>query len=93
MIEGLNPYGEYKESGLPWLEQVPSHWRICRNGNLFTQRNQTGYAKLPILEVSLKTGVRVRDFLNSSRKQIMSDLSKYKRAVKGDAAYNMMRMW
>jgi type I restriction enzyme, S subunit len=93
MIEGLKPYAEYKESGLPWLEQVPCHWRICRNGNLFAQRNQTGYAELPILEVSLKTGVRVRDFANSSRKQIMSDLTKYKRAVKGDAAYNMMRMW
>ena len=27
------------------------------------------------------------------RKQVMSDREKYKRAVKGDIAYNMMRMW
>ena len=93
MIADLKPYPEYKESGLAWLGNVPGHWRVVRNGNLFGQRNQTGYRELPILEVSLKTGVQVRDFENSSRKQIMSDIGKYKRAAKGDVAYNMMRMW
>ena len=36
-----------------------SELTVCR---LFAQRNQTGFANLPILEVSLRTGVRVRDF-------------------------------
>lgn len=93
MIADLKPYSDYRDSGLPWLGRVPAHWGVVRNGSLFGQRNQTGYRELPILEVSLKTGVRVRDFENSSRKQIMSDLGKYKRAAKGDVAYNMMRMW
>ena len=93
MIEELKPYPEYWDSRLGWLGQIPSHWRVVRNGSLFGQRNQTGYGELPILEVSLKTGVRVRDFVNSPRKQIMSDATKYKRADKGDLSYNMMRMW
>ncbi|MGH3644335.1 MAG: hypothetical protein ACRDUX_35555 [Mycobacterium sp.] len=57
------------------------------------QRNQTGQSDLPILEVSLRTGVRVRDFDASNRKQVMSDKEKYKRARAGDIAYNMMRLW
>ncbi|HET7159320.1 MAG TPA: hypothetical protein VFI62_10000, partial [Burkholderiales bacterium] len=81
------------DSGLAWLEKVPAHWRVLRNGNLFGQRNETGYADLPILEVSLKTGVRVRTFGDGGRKQVMSDLGKYKRAAQGDLAYNTMRMW
>ena len=93
MIADLKPYAEYKDSGLSWLGQVPAHWRTVRNGSLFGQRSQTGYAELPILEVSLKTGVQVRSFGQAGRKQIMSDLGKYKRAVKGDLAYNTMRMW
>jgi type I restriction enzyme, S subunit len=93
MIDGLKPYPEYKKSGLLWLSKIPAHWQVVRNGSLFTQRNQTGFAHLPILEVSLKTGIRVRDFENSLRKQVMSDFGKYKRAAKGDLAYNMMRMW
>ena len=93
MIEGLKPYAEYKESGLTWLSKIPSNWQTVRNGSLFSQRNETNYPQLPILEVSLRTGVRVRNFETSSRKQLMSDFSKYKRAVAGDIAYNMMRMW
>ena len=93
MIGDLKPYAEYKESGLSWLGPVPAHWQTVRNGSLFGQRSQTGYAELPILEVSLKTGVQVRNFGPAGRKQIMSDLGKYKRAVKGDLAYNTMRMW
>lgn len=93
MIADLKPYAQYKDSGLPWLGQVPAHWRVVRNGSLFGQRSQTGYAELPILEVSLKTGVHVRSFGGAKRKQVMSDFGKYKRAVKGDLAYNTMRMW
>ncbi len=93
MIDDLKPYPEYRDSRLPWLSKVPAHWRVVRNGNLFRQRNQTGLAELPILEVSLRTGVRVRDFETSKRKQVMSDFAKYKRAAAGDIAYNMMRMW
>lgn len=93
MIGDLKPYADYKDSGLPWLGQVPAHWRVARNGSLFGQRSQTGYADLPILEVSLKTGVQVRSFGGAKRKQVMSDFGKYKRAAKGDLAYNTMRMW
>ncbi|MDF1553865.1 MAG: restriction endonuclease subunit S [Deferrisomatales bacterium] len=93
MIHELRRYTSTKHSGLSWLDEIPSHWDVRRNGRLFAQRNQTGYPELPILEVSLKTGVRVRDFDNSTRKQVMSDRDKYKRAESGDIAYNMMRMW
>ena len=90
---GLDPNVRLKPSGVEWLGDVPEHWEIRRNGRLFAQRNETGFPKLPILEVSLKTGVRVRDFASSDRKQVMSDREKYKRAAAGDIAYNMMRMW
>ena len=93
MIATLKPYTAYRDSGLPWLGPVPAHWSVVRNGSLFGQRSQTGYSELPILEVSLKTGVQVRSFGTAKRKQIMSDLGKYKRAVRGDLAYNTMRMW
>lgn len=93
VTRGLDPNVRLKPSGVDWLGEVPEHWEIRRNGQLFVQRNETRYAELPILEVSLKTGVQVRNFKTSDRKQVMSDREKYKRAVKGDIAYNMMRMW
>jgi len=86
-------YPAYQESGLPWIPKVPQGWNVLRNGRLFAHRVQTGFPDLPILEVSLRTGVRVRDMENLKRKQVMSQKEKYKRAAKGDIAYNMMRMW
>ena len=93
VTRGLNHNARLKPSGVEWLGDVPEHWELVRNGRLFIQRNEIGFPELPILEVSLKTGVRIRDFESSDRKQVMADRSKYKRAAKGDIAYNMMRMW
>ena len=30
MIAELKPYADYKDSGLPWLGQVPAHWELKR---------------------------------------------------------------
>jgi len=93
VTRGLDPDVPLKDSGVEWLGEVPEHWEVRRNGRLFAQRNETGFADLPILEVSLRTGIRIRDFETSARKQVMSDRDKYKRARTGDIAYNTMRMW
>lgn len=86
-------YPTYRASGLPWAPRLPEGWEVVRNGRLFAHRVETGFPDLPILEVSLRTGVRVRDMDNLKRKQVISQKEKYKRAAKGDIAYNMMRMW
>jgi len=41
MIADLKPYAEYKESGLPWLGQVPRHWEVSRLKGRLT-RNDAG---------------------------------------------------
>jgi len=92
-MNGLIPYPDYWDSGLPWLGRIPQHWEVRRNARLFAERNETGHPDLPILEVSIRTGVTVRDMENQKRKQMMADRAKYKRAISGDVAYNMMRMW
>lgn len=93
MIGALKPYPAVRNTDLPWAPSIPEHWDVRRNGRLFWQRKETGFPELPVLEVSLRTGVRVRDFDNGARKQQMADRSAYKRAAGGDIAYNMMRMW
>ena len=29
MIAGLKPYPAMKDSGVPWLGEVPAHWECC----------------------------------------------------------------
>ena len=93
VTRGIDSNVRLKPSGLEWLGYMPEHWEAVRNGRLFVQRNEKGFPELPILEVSLRTEVRIRDFENAGRKQMMAVRGEYKRAVKGDITYNMMRMW
>ncbi len=30
MIDELKPYPSYKDSGVPWLGDVPEHWDVVR---------------------------------------------------------------
>lgn len=84
-----------KESGLEWLPRVPAHWTVKRNMFLFQQRHEPGLDGLPILKVSLHTGVTEGDEEEGSARvrRRMEDKSSYQIVRRGDVAYNMMRAW
>jgi type I restriction enzyme S subunit len=54
MIEDLKPYPEYKDSGLPWLGQVPAHWEIRPASGAFSpiRERNTGMKEKIILSLS-----------------------------------------
>jgi type I restriction enzyme M protein len=93
---GLDPDLPMKESGVPWLGRVPAHWRVCRLATLFSDVDERGRDGLPVLSVSIHTGVSddELDDADAERKFVRSDdKSKYKRVLPGDLVYNMMRAW
>ena len=53
----MKAYPEYRDSGVEWLGDVPSHWEVCRLGPHFFQRsekvNDTDYTPLSVT----KTGI------------------------------------
>ena len=53
MIANLKPYAEYKESGLPWLGQVPAHWSVQKPRHIGSLLKGVGGTK----EDALSTGV------------------------------------
>lgn len=57
MIADLKPYAEYKESGLPWLGQMPRHWGSRRMKFLFRERSEKGFPKEPLLAATQSKGV------------------------------------
>jgi type I restriction enzyme S subunit len=61
ITRGLDPQAPLRESGVPWLDTIPAHWRIERARWLFRERDQrslTGEEEL--LTVSHITGVTPR---------------------------------
>lgn len=56
MISELKPYTDYKESGLPWLGQVPLHWEVERTKWRFRHRKvlNTAGAATNVLSLTLR---------------------------------------
>lgn len=45
MIDGLGPYPAMKDSGVPWLGEVPAHWEVLSIGGLGTLFKGNGGSK------------------------------------------------
>ena len=93
MIEGLEPYAEYKESGQKWLGQVPRQWTsfpLCR---IATPKSECGRTDLELLSVYLHRGViRYADSGGQVHKPSL-DLSKYQVVAPGDFVLNNQQAW
>ena len=75
---------------------VPNDWTECTLGDIYTERKEPGREDLPLLMVSIHSGVSDgevdEDDLPKKVKRI-EDKTQYKRAATGDLVFNMMRAW
>lgn len=71
-------------------------WISYRLSDIYTERKEPGNESLPLLTVSIHSGVSDgeldEDELSKKVKRI-EDKSQYKRAATGDLVFNMMRAW
>lgn len=96
MIGDLKPYAEYKDSGLPWLGEVPGHWEVIPNRALFNEVKDRNHPGEEMLSVTITKGiVKQKALLEGSSKKDSSNLdrSAYKLVQPRDIAYNKMRAW
>ncbi|HOJ51230.1 MAG TPA: restriction endonuclease subunit S [Syntrophales bacterium] len=96
MITNLKPYPAYKDSGVPWLGEVPAHWEVLPGRAVFLAINDRGYPDEQMLSVTITRGVlRQIDLLADSSKKDSSneDKSNYKLVQPDDLVYNKMRAW
>jgi len=84
MIEGLQPYSEYKESELPWLGRCPSHWALRRTKVLFHERVQKGFPKEPLLAATQTKGVVRKEDYETRTVTAQKDLHLLKLVETGD---------
>jgi type I restriction enzyme S subunit len=84
MIEGLKPYAEYKESGLPWLGRCPRHWNVRRTKILFHERVQKGFPNEPLLAATQTKGVVKKEDYETRTVTAQKDLHLLKLVEVGD---------
>ena len=78
------------------LGLAPANWKRYTFGDIYTERKEPGDENLPLLMVSIHSGVSDGEVdaaeLPKQVKRI-EDKSQYKKAVSGDLVFNMMRAW
>lgn len=93
MIDGLKPYPTMKDSGVPWLGEVPEHWKVQRGKALFRCidiRSATGDEEL--LSVSSERGVVPRSTATVTMFKAES-YAGYKLCWPGDLVINSLWAW
>lgn len=93
VMRGLDRSAPLRPSGIHWLGDIPAHWEVRRLATLFTEKDERNEPELPLLEVSINTGVSVRQFSTTQIEGTAADFNTYKVARKGSIAFNKMRMW
>ena len=87
------PYPAYKDSGVPWLGEVPEHWEVRRIKTLFRETDErNGDGSGPLLSLTRARGI-VPQAEASNRIASVEDLSNYKVCKSGDLIMNRMQAW
>lgn len=74
----------------------PTDWKRYTFGDIYTERKEPGDENLPLLMVSIHSGVsdgEVDEAELLKKVKRIEDKSQYKKAVSGDLVFNMMRAW
>ena len=87
-IIDLTPYPDYKESGLPWLGEVPTHWPLIPNRAMLRRRKilvGERYTDYELLSLT-KAGVIVRD-VSTGRGKFSADMGTSQEVRCGDLVF------
>ena len=91
------PFRTFRDSGVPWLGDVPSHWGVTRNKYLFREVNdRSPDGDRQLLTVSQYTGVTKRRdglFKEGEATTDSASLTGYKVVTPGDLVMNIMLAW
>lgn len=88
MIANLKPYLEYRESGLPWVGQIPAHWGLIPNRGLVQKRKVLvggRHSEYRLLSLT-KQGVIVRD-ISTGKGKFSADMGTSQEVRKGDLVF------
>jgi type I restriction enzyme S subunit len=95
MTVDLQPYPAYKDSGVPWLGEVPAHWEVRSLGSILRRTKERNRSDLPLLSVVREKGVILRSVMSDTENHnfVPDDLSNYRVVRRGNLVINKMKSW
>ncbi|MEI6072010.1 MAG: restriction endonuclease subunit S [Verrucomicrobiae bacterium] len=93
MIENLQPYSEYKESGQDWLGRVPASWRTPRIKTVLREKDSRSFdGSGLLLSLTRNCGLIARSDMTDKAHSART-LAGYKLYEPGEIVMNRMQAW
>lgn len=91
----MRRYDAYKDSGVKWMGEIPSHWEVKKLRHLIRFVSIKGHGDKCLLSVTREQGVIVRNTESKEENHnfIPENLSGYKLVGKGQFVINKMKSW
>lgn len=91
----MKRYDQYKDSGVKWLGEIPSHWKVHTLRAYIRIISEKNHSNKQLLSITRELGVIIRDIQSKEENHnyIPDDLSGYKLVKKGQFAINKMKSW
>lgn len=87
-------YSEYKDSGIPWIGKIPSHWKIKPIRSFLSQSKELNEDdNATLLTLSQYKGVNIRNGNEDSAISAAESLIGYNVVHKGQFVMNIMLAW
>lgn len=80
----MKRYDSYKDSGVKWLGEIPSHWEMRKMKFSFEEKSDKGYPTLPLLAATQNHGVIMKDDYENRTVEATKSLDSLKKVEKGD---------
>ena len=93
VTKGLDKNVPMKDSGMPWIGRVPSHWAVEKVKYHLQRYEVRNPGNQQILSVYREYGVIPKDSRDDNHNVTSEDTSKYKYVRPGDLAINKMKAW
>lgn len=82
-----------KDSGIPWIGEIPSHWDTCFIKQVMRNKSVKGYPDEQVLSLYRDYGVVPKDSRDDNHNVTSEDTSGYKLVDVGDFVINKMKAW
>lgn len=80
----MKRYSEYKDSGVKWLGEIPSHWELRKMKYTFDERSQKGFPNEPLLAATQNHGVILKSQYENRTVEAVKSLDTLKLVEIGD---------
>ena len=94
VTKGLNPNVKMKDSGIPWIGEIPEHWEVKKMRSIFRLAHEkTEKERTDLLSLSQYTGIRYKSQCDKTGMFEAESTVGYNIVHKGQFVMNIMLAW